>query len=115
MTVDIPQPWQSRIKRLSRIALPAWLGSVVVAGTTDLVYRRYGGPIWISSVIVHLFQALGLLAMGLFVLSLVYAPPSDIRLGKVLKILGLIFGGIAILLGLWGLWGAGANLLAVLR
>ncbi len=113
--MDIPQPWHSRIKRLNRIALPAWIGSVVLAGTTDLIYRRYGGPIWVSSVVVHLFQALALGAMGLFVLAQVYAPPSDIRLGRVLKIGGLIVGAITILLGLWGLWGAGANLLAVLR
>ncbi len=113
--MDIPQSWHSRVKRLNRITLPVWLGSVVVAGTTDLIYKRYGGPTWISSVIVHLFQALALGAMGLFVLSLVYAPPSDIRLGRILSIAGLISGAITILLGLWGLWGAGVNLLAVLR
>ncbi len=114
MNMDVPQPWRSRIKQLSRIALPVWLGSVVIAGTTDLAYKRYGGAAWIGSVFVHFFQALGLCAMGLFVLAQVYVPPSDIRLGKVLKIIGLVFGVITLLLGLWGLWGAAANLLALL-
>ncbi len=115
MHMEVPQPWRSRIKRLSRIALPIWLGSVAVAGTTDLAYGRYGGPAWISSVFVHFFQALGLCAMGAFVLAQVYVPPSDLRLGQVLRIIGLVFGVITLLLGLWGLWGAAANLLALLQ
>jgi hypothetical protein len=113
--MDLPQPWHSRIKRLGRIALPAWLGSVVVAGTTDLAYKRYGGAPWISSVVVHFFQAVGLCAMGLFVLAIVYAPPENFQPGKALKIIGLVFGVVTLLLGLWGLWGAAANLLALLR
>jgi hypothetical protein len=115
MKTDVPERSQSKFRRLSRIALPVWLGSVVVAGTAGIVAQRIGGPVWINSVVVHFFQALGLCAMGLFVLAQVYAPPSGFRLGKVLKILGLVFAALTLLLGLWGLWGAAANLLAVLQ
>ncbi len=114
MQTDVPQSWQSRIRRLSRYVVAIWIVCMVAGGTLDLVYQRYAGPAWISAVLVHLFQALALCSMGLFVLGLVYAPPAGLRLGRVLRICAVIFGVITLLLGLWGVWGAGANLLRVL-
>ena len=114
MNIDMREPLRSRVRRLTRIAAAAWIGSVVVAGTTDIVYQRYGGPVWVSSVVVHLFQGLALLAMGAFVLGVIYAPPASFRPGRVLRIVGLVFGAMTLLLGIWGLVGAAANLLALM-